>query len=127
MPAVQNTNTFTESITEWMRKHSDDLAALAATADTLCAVSRCPPKLQESLATLDSLDEEVARVSASLAASEAATCPSTSCINLSQIWFLEADGCVCASKTVRAVRDHASDGAHTPGLPSGAVSCPVVV
>lgn len=108
---VQETNIFTETITEWMKKHSEDLTSLSSTINTLCAATTCPPDLQGAIGTLNELDSEVARVTDTLTEAEAVVCPSTSCINLDQIWFLEADGCVCASTTVRAVREHASAGA----------------
>eukprot|EP00892_Ulva_mutabilis_P001473 jgi/Ulvmu1/11326/UM074_0041.1 len=106
-----DTNAFADNITEWLEKHSDDLASLTTTVNAFCAVSACPPSLQQSLSTLNDLDAEVARVALEVSAAEAVVCPSNACINLDQMWFLEASGCVCASDTVRRVRDHASDAA----------------
>jgi hypothetical protein len=114
---VQDANSFTDELSGRITQYYKEVSELSSTVSVVCRLKSCPSSFKSTVEQLETLRSELASLSETIQEAQELQCPSTSCINLDLLWFLDASGCVCASERISSIRGNAGVGAHRPKNP----------
>ena len=130
---MQAAHLFASDTDSWLRNQDDSLSSVTSDLQQYCDRVKCDDTVPAAIKLLKNLGTDVSNIrdafdsesstadnapdstatgaiSASASDEDLHFCPSTACLNLELLWFLDESGCVCDTKAIQDVASEATKG-----------------
>ena len=107
---LQSAHFFASETPRWLQQNADQLTNVTDSLEAYCGRVQCDATVPEATGTLNDIEANLLAIQTSLSEQQISLCPSTACINLELLWFLDESGCVCEPAAIEVVIAEAKKG-----------------
>lgn len=106
----QEARNFATNTNNWLADVTAQAKGAAITLNDHCAGEVCTAAMSKALVAIRALQDNTQAISDAFAYEGTELCPSSGCLNVGSLWFVDQGGCMCNAPAIAAVRASASEG-----------------